>query len=273
MKTSTRVAVGLTITFVGVAALGFAVFIGGASRAAETRAQDVLYAEFRKQLKAGTAAIGAPIEQGHPVAFLEIERIGLAAVVVESAASGSTQRGPGHVSTTPLPGQPGVSVILGRRATFGGPFRRLPELKSGDAIRVTTGQGTYTYVVDGTRRSDVDAKAPKVVASRLSLVTSDPAYVPTRSLVVTGALKGSEPAPATAHPVGSSPSEAALKGQPNVVIRLLLWSQALLAVAIGAALLWRRIPNTTLWVGAVPLLMLVAWNLSESLSALLPNTL
>ena len=269
---STAFVVGAIITLVGVVVVGFAVFLTGGSRISERRAQDELYAQFRKELKAGTAAISAPIAAGHPVAFVEVERIGLAAVVVESATAGSMQRGPGHVSTTPLPGQAGNSVVFGRRATFGSPFARLNDLQKGDAIVVTTGQGKFRFVVDGSRRTDEQAAAPKAVTSRLSLVTSDPAYVPSRSLVVTAALQGN-PAPSTARPVGVSPSEIALRAQPNVAIRLLLWSQALLLVAIGTALLWRRIPRATLWIGAAPLFLLVAWNLSETMSALLPNTL
>ena len=44
-------------------------------------------------------------------------------VVVEGTTSQSLVHGPGHISDTPLPGQTGNPVILGRSVTYGAPFR------------------------------------------------------------------------------------------------------------------------------------------------------
>ena len=49
-------------------------------------------------------------------------------VVVEGTTPGEPDAGPGHLRDTPLPGQAGVSVVFGRRATFGAPFASLPQL-------------------------------------------------------------------------------------------------------------------------------------------------
>ena len=86
-------------------------------------------------------------ELGTAVGIVEIGSIGLRQVVLEGAAAGITQKGPGHVPGTSAPGQPGNSVIVGRRAMFGGPFGELERLKVGDQIVITTTQGQSLYEI------------------------------------------------------------------------------------------------------------------------------
>jgi sortase A len=48
---------------------------------------------------------------------------------------------------TPMPGQPGNTVISGHRTTYGAPFHEIDELEHGDSIEVETAIGTSVYEV------------------------------------------------------------------------------------------------------------------------------
>ena len=64
----------------------------------QSRAQDLLYREFRTAVASGTASLGPVSEVDSPVALLRIPAIGLEQVVVEGTASGETAPKPGRVS-------------------------------------------------------------------------------------------------------------------------------------------------------------------------------
>lgn len=49
--------------------------------------------------------------------------------------------------TTPLPGEAGNVGIAGHRTTYGRPFNRLNEVKSGDPGYLTTPSAKFTYTV------------------------------------------------------------------------------------------------------------------------------
>ena len=78
--------------------------------------------------------------------------------------------GPGHLRDTPLPGQGGVSVVFGRRATFGAPFERLPQLAKGDTIATTSSQGVANYQViavsDSSKPSHSASPEPAAAGNR-----------------------------------------------------------------------------------------------------------
>ena len=89
-----------------------------------------------------------PVDVGESFAFLSIPRIGLADVVVyEGVDSETLKKGPGHMSTTPLPGQPGNAVISGHRTTYGRPFFDFDLLAAGDRVEVESEIGTHVYEV------------------------------------------------------------------------------------------------------------------------------
>lgn len=78
-------------------ALFFVVFLLVLSPLQQSRAQSVLYTQFRSELAAATAPFGAkPIPEASPVALVDIPAIGLRQVVVEGT-SGPTC-GPGPVT-------------------------------------------------------------------------------------------------------------------------------------------------------------------------------
>ncbi|MFL6071255.1 MAG: sortase [Actinomycetes bacterium] len=260
----------VALTF-GLALVGYVAFLAWGSSAQYSRTQSTLYDTFREELVGATAPVQAPSPPGDPVALVTIPGIGLDQVVVQGANGSSLTRGLGHRTDTVLPGQEGVSVIFGRRAAYGGAFSALDTIDIGDQIHATTGQGEFTYTVDNIRYSDEEVELPDAAASRLVLVTSDPAWRPGRSLLVSAAIDGKAQAAAV---VGAAlPSEQPLAIEKAAILPTLLWAQALFLVALGTAWAWLRYTHAVIWMAAAPLFLLVAWNLFENLTLLLPNTL
>ena len=115
--------------------------------------QSRLYDEFRLQLASETAPLAEPVQAGSPVAMINAPSAGIYnLIVVEGTTSRLLMSGPGHLSDTPLPGQAGTSVILGRSVTFGAPFGRITQMTVGDVVTVTTGEGVFRYRVEDVRR-------------------------------------------------------------------------------------------------------------------------
>ena len=107
---------------------GFVGYLLGVSRIQERSAQTRLYTTLAAELGQDIGPLG-PTAPGDPVAVLDIPSIGIHdMVVVEGSAPEDLTLGPGHLRNTPLPGQLGLSVIYGRRVTFGAPFARLGDL-------------------------------------------------------------------------------------------------------------------------------------------------
>jgi sortase A len=162
-------------------------------------------------------------------------------------------------------------VIVGRRATFGAPFRDLPSLRPGDRVTVVTGQGTFRYRIDVVRLSTSRASTVTVVPARLTLVTSDPAYTPDRKVIVSAALLGKAQPRSTVPTsrLADQPGEHSSEG----MVWLLLWSQ--LALLLSGLTTWLGLKGSrrAVWIGALPLLAAVLWHVFENLALLLPNTL
>ncbi|MBV9099135.1 MAG: sortase, partial [Frankiaceae bacterium] len=192
------------------------------------RTQNQLFAQLRTELGAATAPVAAPIAIGRPVAIVRIPKLHLRAVVVQGSSARELQRGPGHQVDTPLPGQPGTAVILGRRVAFGAPFADLVRLHPGDAVDVITGQGSFRFVVDATWRSDQTHRVATGSGPHLDLLTSDPAFTPSRTFVVSAHMT----APAVAAGAVATPQShaTALVGDPDAAITADLWAQALLVL-------------------------------------------
>ncbi len=90
-----------------------------------------------------------PIEEGDPIARIEIPRIGVDNIVVAGVDKNDLKKGPGHYPGTPMPGQLGNSAIAGHRTTYGQPFYDVDKLEVGDEIVTTTLAGRYVYRVTG----------------------------------------------------------------------------------------------------------------------------
>ncbi len=132
------------------------------------------------------------IEDGDPVARLEIPRIGVDHIVVAGVSKRDLQKGPGHYPDTPLPGQLGNSAIAGHRTTYGQPFYDIDRLEPGDELIVTTLTGRYVYVVTGQQivaPSDyqVVATVDPTVAN-LTLTSCHPRFTAQQRIVVASEL-------------------------------------------------------------------------------------
>lgn len=273
--TSLRILALVTLGFVAALAL-----LGPLRHA---RDQQLLFDRFRQQLAEGTAPVGQLdvegrlLAPGAPVAVLSVPSIGIDQVVAEGTTSEVTRSGPGHLRSTALPGQPGTSVVFGRQAAYGGPFGRLSELRNGDEIRVTTGQGEASYRVTG-RRLPGDPLPPRLGAGegRLTLVTASGApYVPTEVLRVDAVLTSPvQPAPPRALTAAAlSPAEAPLAGDSDAWIVVVLLGQALLLAV--AAVTWARLRwgRSQAWVVGVPLIGGLGLACADAVARLLPNLL
>lgn len=86
-------------------------------------------------------------ETGEELAFLRIPRIDVDEVLFEGVDRDTLRKGPGHMEGTPIPGQPGNSVISGHRTTYGSPFFDFDLLEPGDEIEVESAVGIHTYEV------------------------------------------------------------------------------------------------------------------------------
>lgn len=250
----------------------FAVFLLLASALPAQRDQALRDRQFRAELAIAEAPVGGRIAEGRPVAILTIPNLDVRQVVAEGTTPRTTMGGAGHVRATPLPGQAGNAVIMGRRSTFGAPFRRLDALQRGDAVRVVTGQGRFTYRVDRIRTvpaGDRSLFATSSRAGRLSLVTGDPALRPSRYLVAEAALVG-RPAASGAHQRRIAPAETGLVGQGGGLLAIL--GGLLLLAGLGAATVWLLIswrPWSTYLV-AVPAILAGVWLLCTLLAPRLP---
>lgn len=89
----------------------------------------------------------AESDLGEAFAQIRISAIDLDVTVVEGVRRRDLKKGPGHLTGTPLPGQPGNAVVSGHRTTYGAPFGELGELASGDRIEVETAIGVHVYEV------------------------------------------------------------------------------------------------------------------------------
>ena len=194
---------------------------------------------------------------GTPVAALSIPRLGLdQAVVVEGTSAQDLTLGPGHRRDTVLPGQTGVSVIYGRRVSFGGPFEHLMQLQVGDVITTTTGQGRGALPRLVLRRRD----APR--AGQLG----EPARARHRRLDRLAARERERqrrPADDTAAGRSGPAGHSGRRGQHGrrrsdaSALPALLWSQACCAIAIlvpFAAVRWSPVAT---YLCAAPLVLAV----------------
>lgn len=248
-------------------------FLGGLS---QERSQQLLYTDFRTQLASATAPLGPIVPVGDPVAVLTVPRLGLEQVVIEGTASGDLLDAPGHRRDTVLPGQDGTSVVYGRAATYGAPFRDVPALVPGDVVQVASAQGRMDFRVIGIRRAGDPLPQPAEPGhARLTLVTAEghgswSTITPDRVVYVDAEAEDAFPAP-PGRPTGIPASEQAMAGDPGALPLLTLCLGGLLAATLG--LLWARGRWSTalVWVVASPLVIALSWLTTDVVMRLLPN--
>jgi LPXTG-site transpeptidase (sortase) family protein len=251
-----------------------------ASKLTHRSAQDTGYAQLRKELALGTAPVsqvdyaGVVLKSGAPVAILNIPQIGLSNEVVFNGTTGGVlTKGPGHQRNTVLPGQVGPSIIMGRAAAYDGPFKNLDHLKKGDKFTAVTGQGTATYQVMDTRLAGDASPALETGKGMLTLVSArGSSYMPAGVIRVDAALVSTpQPTPALLALGPLSASEQPMGTEPQALLPLVLWLQAVLVVALGAVFAWFRWGHWQTWLVFGPLALLVAVFTADQITLLLPN--
>ncbi len=104
---------------------------------------------------------------------LEIERLGVSALIAEGTDGATLAVALGHVGGTAFPGEPGTVALAGHRDTH---LRSLARVRVGDRVRIATPEGGFDYVVEATHvvapeRVDLIRAGP---TPRLALVTCYP---------------------------------------------------------------------------------------------------
>jgi sortase A len=142
---------------------------------------------------------GGNVSAGDGIARIMAPSIGLDAIVVELWGlddATNLKRGPGHITGTSYPGQPGNCVISGHRTTYGAPFRHIEQLSGGDEVVLITAEYRYTYEVYEQRivlPTDLTV-LEQTGEPKLTLTACHPWYSAAQRIVVIARLARSEPA-------------------------------------------------------------------------------
>lgn len=113
---------------------------------------------------------------GDTVAKLIIPRLKTELYVVEGTDAADLRRGPGHMTGTAMPGEPGNCVIAGHRDTH---FRILRDIRPGDSVILERDQHRFVYRVQRlTVVSPSNTSALRPAPETLHLITCYPfAYI------------------------------------------------------------------------------------------------
>jgi sortase A len=271
---SIRRAAAVSMLLLALLLLGFVGYLFGLSGIQEAGAQARLYQTFRNELGQDVGPLGpygafGRTGLGAPVAVLDIPSIGIRdLVVVQGTAPEQLRLGPGHLRNTPLPGQTGLSVVYGRRATFGAPFGRLGELQPGDEITALTQQGKFVYKVAAIGDSHYPVHDSSL--NRLALLTASSSVVPSYYLEVDADLVSTpQNGPAVLPAIG--PDEQAMAGDDSALALTMAWGLALVLVSVGGAVAATRWSVWTVYLVLVPAVLAILWNVYENFAAVLPN--
>jgi sortase A len=260
--------VAVSILLLALLIVGFVGYLLGVSGIQEASAQHRLYTTMVNELGQDIGPLG-PTKPGSPVAVMNVPAIGVKdMVIVEGTSPEDLTAGPGHLRNTPLPGQIGMSVIYGRRVTFGAPFGQLIDLRPGDEITTITQQGRSVYKVAAIG----DSQHPVVDQNlnRLVLLTSSSTNVPAYYLEIDADLVSKANNGPVQMPV-IGPTEKALAGDSGALIQTMLWGLALVILAVAGAVAAAQWSPWLTYLVVVPAVLAVVWNLYENLAALLPN--
>ena len=238
---------------------------------------------LRVQLAEGTAPVSEGtvdkvlLADGAPLGIIDIPSIGVHEVFVEGSDSGTTRIGPGHRRDTVLPGQAGISVVMGRAAAYGGPFARVQELAPGQEFTVLTGQGEQTFAVIGVRYAGDPSPAPlKAGESRLILETArGPAFVP-GGVARVDAVLTSETQPAGIRQTTYVTLPAAhkeLATDTTTVWALAFALQFFLLVELASIWAFRRVGVQKTWTVFLPVVTVGGLLVADQIVRLLPNLL
>jgi sortase A len=233
------------------------------------RAATALEQRLSSDLLNGVAPVSYPIAVGVPIGLIEVPNHDVRAVVVEGSKAEQLAQASGHLIGSALPGQPGVSAILGRSQTYGAEFKNLDQLIVGDEVVVTTGQGVHTYeVIDITVRSARDVAAFQGEGHMLILST----VVDSSDRLVVRATLTSPVFPAgqaTDHQ--TSLDELGLAGDSSSWSDLALWMLIAALLAAGFPIIVNQVGRRVGWLVVAPIAMWVALEIWTAISLMSPS--
>jgi sortase A len=269
---------GRSITVISLFILAFVLWEFALSPLAQIRGQRQLLTAFQGLTASGLAASSGYLpSRGDPVAYIQIPRLGLTGlVVVEGTTPDLLKEGPGHLPGSVMPGEVGNSVIMGRRETYGAPFRHLPDLSVGDTIRLTSPSGVFTYVVKDAAivlPGQPDVTGPALTPT-LTLATSYKPFQAKGRYAVIATLEGPALQTPSRPAVTVLDSENGLSGDGGALGPILLWSELLLMVVVAGYIAVRKGWNPRLvYLLAAPAAVALVILVFENLDRLLPGTL
>ena len=275
--------VGVVWLLVSTLLLGFVAHVTVVGGLQHARAQYVLYQQLRTDLALATAPLGQLdvnsklVANGTPIGLMTLTRLGINEVVVQGTRPGDLTAGPGHRRDTVFPGQIGTSIVMGRQATYGGPFGALSGVVPGDQITFTTGQGTSKFTVFGIRREgDLQPEALKAGESRLELVTADGIpLAPSGALHIDASLtsKGlTAPTPSFTKEV-LDPSEFAMASDESGWFATLFWLTWLTFAVVALRWVRSRWGMWQTWIISLPVLLALGGATAGAAITNLPNLL
>ncbi|MBL8778600.1 MAG: class E sortase [Acidimicrobiales bacterium] len=231
----------------------------------------------------GDQVIPPPPATGGLVGRIQIPSIGADWYFYEGVDLSILKDGPGHYEGTPMPGQPGNAAIAGHRTTYGAPFNRVDEMKSGDEIIVTYVTGaefTYSYrsteIVTPDRTDVLQAKdfdEDGELDNMLTLTACHPKYSARERIIIRARL---EEAPVPIPP-GQRPTRTeevslddAEQTEPVSKAPAVLWGLAAAAIWLTAYFVgraWRKWPAYLI---AFPFFAVTLYVFFENFYKLLP---
>jgi sortase A len=133
----------------------------------------------RQRIAALAAQFAARTKVGEPIGRIRAPAMdGLDIVVVQGTDEESLQKGPGHYTATPFPGQGGTVGIAGHRTTYLAPFRHIDSMEEGDRIALELPYADFVYEVQKSEIVDPEDRAVvrPVGYERLVLSACHPLY-------------------------------------------------------------------------------------------------
>lgn len=237
-----------------------------------TRSQTLAENSLASALFNGTAPLGGAIDPGTPVALVEIPAVDMRSTVVEGTAAEQLAVGPGHLTGSVLPGQVGISAILGRSTNFGADFRRLADVRVGDTVTTTTGQGVSTYeVLDITRRSATDEAAFIGEGNMLILMTATGGSDADGRLVVRAQLTSGALPAGDAVTSSTTTGDLGLNGSADAARDLVLWALVALVLAIAFTPVRRLFGARVAWLITAPVVAVVVLQTLHQMALLMPS--
>jgi LPXTG-site transpeptidase (sortase) family protein len=233
------------------------------------RAATAVEQRLASDLVNGVAPVSNPIALGVPIGLIDVPNRDVRAVVIEGSKAEQLAQASGHLIGSALPGQPGVSAILGRSQTYGAEFKNLDQLIVGDEVVVTTGQGVHTYeVIDITVRSARDTAAFQGEGHMLILAT----VVDSSDRLVVRATLTSPVFPAgqaTDHQ--TTLDELGLAGDSSSWSDLALWMLIAALLAAGFPIIVNQVGRRVGWLVVTPIAMWVALEVWTAISLMSPS--